>query len=198
MRLAPQEIRTFFITSVTWERRPIFRSDSLARLFLDTLARYRSQGRFLLHEFVLMPNHFHLLITPAPEVPMEKAVQFIKGGFSFRVKREMNSNLVIWQTEFTDHRIRDAEDYERHVTYIRENPVRAHLAETPEAYAYCSASGALEIDPPPPGLKPRSKAASNSPRKARCFHRWDWRPDHRDYSRTGFARNLESREDVQG
>ena len=100
-----------------------------------------------------MPNHFHLLITPAPDISLEKAVQFIKGGFSFRVKREMKSNLVIWQREFTDHRIRDAEDYARHVAYIRENPVRAHLAEVAEAYPYCSVAGALEIDPPP-GLKP--------------------------------------------
>ena len=62
----------------------------MAELFLDTLQRYREQHKFLLHEFVLMPDHFHLLLTPAPEVPMEKAVQLIKGGFSFRVKKELN------------------------------------------------------------------------------------------------------------
>ena len=44
----------------------------MARLFLDTLARYRREGRFLLHEFVLMPDHFHLLLTPAHDVSLEK------------------------------------------------------------------------------------------------------------------------------
>jgi len=44
----------------------------MALLFLDTLQRYRSHLKFLLHEFVFMPDHFHLLLTPAPEVPMEK------------------------------------------------------------------------------------------------------------------------------
>ncbi len=39
MKLAPQEIRTFFVTSGTWGRRPIFRANPLARLFLHTLAR---------------------------------------------------------------------------------------------------------------------------------------------------------------
>jgi len=34
-----------------------------------------------------MPDHFHLLITPAHEVSLEKAVQLIKGGFSFRAKK---------------------------------------------------------------------------------------------------------------
>ncbi|MFB3917293.1 MAG: transposase [Terriglobales bacterium] len=164
MKLAPQEVRTFFVTSATWGRRSIFQAEPLARLFLDTLSRYRAQKRFLLHEFVLMPNHFHLLLTPAPDVSLEKAVQFVKGGFSYRVKREMNSNLVIWQPEFTEHRIRDPQDYERHAAYIRLNPVRARLADVPEAYPYCLAAGALEIDPPPPGLKPRGMGASGSPR----------------------------------
>jgi len=37
-----------------------------------------------------MPDHFHVLITPAQDVPMERAVQLIKGGFSFRVKKEQS------------------------------------------------------------------------------------------------------------
>jgi len=154
MRLAPQEIRTFFVTAVTWERRPIFRAEPMARLFLDTLARYRREGRFLLHEFVLMPDHFHLLLTPAHDVSLEKALQFVKGGFSFRVKREMESNLEIWQEGFTEHRVHDAQDFQRHAAYIRENPVRARLAENAGAYPYSSASGGVETDPEPPGLKP--------------------------------------------
>ena len=96
MRHAPQEIRTFFVTAVTWQRRGLFRSGPMADLFLETLLRYRDQGRFQLHEFVLMPDHFHLLLTPLPEVSLEKAVQLIKGGFSFRVKRELGLNAEIW------------------------------------------------------------------------------------------------------
>src|SRR6516165_8912679 len=114
MRLAPQEVRTFFVTAVTWQRPALFRAETMARLFLDTLASYRDQGRFLLHEFVLMPDHFHLLLTPAPEVSLEKALQLLKGGFSFRVKRELGSSAEIWQQGFTEHRVRSAEDYERH------------------------------------------------------------------------------------
>jgi putative transposase len=101
----------------------------MARLLIDTLLRYREQGKFLLHEFVLMPDHFHLIITPAADVSLEKALQLIKGGFSFRVKQEMHSNLEIWQPGFTEHRVKDCKDFERHCTYIRENPVRARLVE---------------------------------------------------------------------
>ena len=53
MPLAPQEIRTFFITAATWGRRSIFRAEPMALLLQDTLQRYRAQHKFLLHEFVL-------------------------------------------------------------------------------------------------------------------------------------------------
>jgi putative transposase len=52
---------------------------------------------------VVMPDHFHALVTPADEISLEKAVQFIKGGFSFRLK----SSLPVWHPSFTNHRIRD-------------------------------------------------------------------------------------------
>lgn len=154
MRLAPQQIRTFFVTAVTWQRRSLFNSEPMAWLFLETLRRYRDQGRFQLHELVLMPDHFHALITPASEVSLEKAMQLIKGGFSFRAKRELGLNLEIWQEGFTEHRVKGAEDFERHAIYIRDNPVRAHLVETASEYPYGSAAGGVELDPTPPWLKP--------------------------------------------
>jgi putative transposase len=154
MRRAPQETRTFFVTAVTWQRRSLFRTEATAHLFLDTLARYRNQGRFLVHEFVLMPDHFHLLLTPAPDISLEKALQLLKGGFSFRFKRELGSNMEVWQEGFTEHRLKNAEDFERHALYVRDNPVRARLAENAAAYPYGSAAGSVQIDPPPPGLKP--------------------------------------------
>jgi putative transposase len=86
-----------------------------------------------------MPDHFHLMITPASDIPLEKAVQFIKGGFSFRTKKELGFALLVWQESFTNHRIRDAADYERHRDYIHQNPVRKNLARTPSEYPYSSA-----------------------------------------------------------
>jgi putative transposase len=157
---APQEIRTFFVTAGTWGRRPIFRADPLAQLFIRTLDEYRRAHKFLLHEFVLMPDHFHLIITPAYEIPLERAVQFVKGGFSYRVKKEMGSKLEVWSTGFTEHRIKDAKDYENHSKYIRSNPLRAGL---PAEYPYCSAAGRISLDLPPPGLKPTSFGRKDSP-----------------------------------
>ncbi len=143
--------RVFFVTSITLQRFPIFRRETTARLLIDTLAHYRDAGKFLLHEFVIMPDHIHVLLTPAREISLERAMQFIKGGFSFRMKERGS----IWQPSFTNHRIRDWEDYESHRDYIRMNPVRARLAPCPDVYPYSSAAGGFRMDPVPQGLKPR-------------------------------------------
>jgi putative transposase len=154
MRDAPQEIRTFFITSIAHGRDPLFKKEEMARLFLDVLQDNRHKGRFLLHEFVVMPDHFHLILTPAPDVSLEKAVQFIKGGFSFRAKKELRFQRLIWEESFTNHRIRDPDDYERHRDYIHQNPVKGGLAKTGSEYPHSSAFPGMEVDPAPPGLKP--------------------------------------------
>ena len=157
-RKAPQEERTFFVTAICYQRQLIFRNNERAALILDVLQQCRAQGRFLLHEFVVMPDHLHILVTPAPDVSLEKAVQFLKGGFSFRVKKELGYRWDVWQQSFTEHRIKDAADYAHHREYIHMNPVRAGLVRTAEEYPYSSASIA-DADPCPPGLKPRSKIA---------------------------------------
>jgi putative transposase len=150
---ATNNAQTYFVTSDTWERRALFHTESWARLFFKTLLSHRGES-YLLHEFVLMPDHFHLLITPA--ISLEKAVQLIKGGFSFRAKKELGSNMEIWRRGFADHRIRDAEDYDKHIHYIHLNPVKKHLCANPADVRYSSAYPGWKLDPIPQGLKPSS------------------------------------------
>ena len=140
--------RTFFVTTVTWQRRPIFRDEPKVTHLLDVLFHYRDQGKYLLHEFVIMPDHLHLLITPALDISLERAVQFIKGNFSYRLGKE--AKMKMWQESFTNHRVRDAEDYEKHRSYIQLNPVRAGLVVS----ACSSERASFRLDEAPPGLKP--------------------------------------------
>lgn len=130
---------TYFVTSNTWQRRPVFLKEPPARLFLDSLFHYRDEGNFKLHAFVLMPDHFHLLLTPSPQITLERAMQLIKGGSSHRVKQELGYKFPLWQTGFDDHRIRSRKDFEEHVRYIHDNPVEAGLAASAASYAYSSA-----------------------------------------------------------
>ena len=154
---------TYFVTSQTWQRRALFKNEMWAKLFLETLQSYRGRA-YLLHEYVLMPDHFHVLISPS--VTLERAVQFIKGGFSYRVKKELQSSMEIWQTGFSDHRIRDFEDYRIHVGYIYRNPVGKKLVENAADYPYCSAFPASLKDEVPQWLKPLEGQPSGVPEGA--------------------------------
>ena len=129
----------------------------MARLFVDVLFGYRSQEKYLLHEFVLMPDHFHLLITPL--ATLERALQLIKGGFSFRAKKELGFQGEIWEKGFYDRRVRDWEEYSAFRQYIHRNPVKRGLALAPEAYPYSSARTALALDAVPQRLKPSELSA---------------------------------------
>jgi putative transposase len=150
---------TYFVTSGTAGKRFLFQADRMAALFLDTMFRYRQQGKFLLHEFVVMPDHFHVLLTPAG-ISLERTVQLIKGGFSYRVKKERGSNIEVWSRGYVDHRIRDENDYQQHVEYIRQNPVEAGIVSSPEEYPYSSAHEGFELDACPQGLKPGFKESA--------------------------------------
>lgn len=143
--------QTYMITSSTWGRRALFSQNVWAKLFIDTLYHYRGTV-YLLHEFVVLPDHVHVLLMP--KTSLEKAVQLIKGGFSYRAKKELGSNLEVWQNGFSDHRIRNASDYRLHQIYIRQNSVRKKLCERADEYPYSSAYSGFDLDPAPQGLKP--------------------------------------------
>jgi putative transposase len=139
---------TYFVTSITWQRRSLFVAEPMARLFLQTLYSYRRQGKFQLHAFVLMPGHVHLLLTPQG-ISLERAMQFIKGGYSHTVRERLGSTIEIWERGFTDHRIRDADDFEHHQLYIHRNPVERKLIVNACEFRYGSAYPGFKLDPWP-------------------------------------------------
>ena len=155
MTLAPQKERTFFVTSVTVRRKLLFRSRSFCQLVMDVFRENRSKKRLLLHEFVIMPNHFHAILTPAHDVSVEKVMQCIKGGFSSLATEKLRFDDEIWQRGFTQHRIKDTGDYTAHVDYIWNNPVRARLVLRPQQYPYSSARRRDLVDPAPAWAKKR-------------------------------------------
>ena len=131
--------RTFFVTSKTIEGRSLLQTERMANLFIDVLRNYATARKFGLHDFVAMPNHFHLQLTIKGDITIEKAVGLVKGHFSYRAKKELGYEFEIWQPGFSDERVWDRESFLRHRKYIDENPVKAGLADKPENYPYGSA-----------------------------------------------------------
>lgn len=131
-----QAERTFFVTTRTSMSRRLFQSERNANLLIEVLRSCVLANEFKLHDFVIMPDHLHLLMTVRNGVSIEKAMQLIKGRFSYRVKKEENQLGEVWQKGFSEVRVYRKEAFEQFRAYIANNPVKAGLAEQPHAYPY--------------------------------------------------------------
>jgi len=140
---------TCFVTSSTWGKCGLLQSARSAGLLIDVLYHYREQRKYLLHEFVIMPDHFHVLIAVGSEMTLEKAVQFIKGGFWFRAGRELGFRAPVWQKGFS-----------KIVEYIHANPMKRFLVTAGADYPYSSAHSGFELDPPRQRLKALPEGAA--------------------------------------
>src|SRR5207245_9019084 len=112
---------TYFVTFSTWQRRRLFVVERYARLSLKTMYVYRRQGKFQLHTFVLMPEHVHVLLTPAEGVTLERVVRLVKGGYPYAFGMEWKQKEV-WPRGFNDRRIRDRAAVDKQRAYDDDAP----------------------------------------------------------------------------
>jgi putative transposase len=150
---------TYFVTTKTWQSRTIFQVTENAGTLIECIVRHRDKGIYSLHEFVVMPNHLHLILTPSEQTTLEKAMQMIKGGGSHDIHEGRQSKMPIWQPGFHEESIRDFADYKRKADYIRMNPVAGRLVDKPEAWAYSSAAGRVVLDALPERLSLKTSGA---------------------------------------
>ena len=131
--------RLFFVTTRTAGGRALFQTERMANLLIEVLRTQVRLRRFVVHEFVVMPNHLHILLTLPGELSLEKAIQFVKGGFSFQAKRALGFSGEVWQRGFSDVWVADEDSFEQHKEYIHMNPVRAGLATSPDGFPFSTA-----------------------------------------------------------
>jgi REP element-mobilizing transposase RayT len=93
---------------------------------------------YVLHEYVVMPNHVHLLITPRAE--MKVIMQSLKGNTAHFANRILGRSGSFWQIEYYDHFCRDADEFDNIRSYIARNPVKAGLSASPEDWPWSSAA----------------------------------------------------------
>ena len=115
----------------------MLQSDRNASLLIDVLRSCVAERKFKLHDFVVMPDHVHLLLTVDSNLTIEKAMQLVKGRFSYRLKREFGYGGEVWQKGFSEVRADAPQSFQRHRDYIAQNPVKAGLVDSPEQYPHC-------------------------------------------------------------
>jgi putative transposase len=141
---------TFFITSCAHGHQNLFQATEVADLMVATLLRYRDAAEFELHEYVVMPDHIHLLLSVDGEKTVSRAMQLVKGGFSHALREQGIVMRAVWQPRYHDRRVRDDQEFAEFANYIRQNPVRRGFVQRAEDYKYSSAKKPADLS----GLKP--------------------------------------------
>ena len=113
---------------------------------IDIIKQERQKYYFKLHEFVIMPDHYHLILTPPIRFTVSDTLHHINGVFSTQYNKATYQKGRVIQPNFYDHVIRDEKDYEIKANYIYNNPVRAGLVKQAEDYPWSSARNRILND----------------------------------------------------
>jgi REP element-mobilizing transposase RayT len=88
--------------------------------------------------FTIMPNHWHALIVPDRDCPhsLGEIMKRVKGRTGKRLRQKLGGTGAVWQREWFDRWIRNESEWEKTIAYIRQNPVKAGLAERSEEHPW--------------------------------------------------------------
>jgi primosomal protein N' len=102
------------------------RQPEVGTLVEDAL-RHFDGDRYQLGEYVVMPNHVHVLVRPAENQSLESILHSWKSFTAKQANLILKTSGVFWREEYFDHLVRSAAQYEKYCEYIRENPLKAGL-----------------------------------------------------------------------
>jgi putative transposase len=141
-----------FITCSCYRRQALLGTAKRRDLFLKVLEQVRRRYQFVVVGYVVMPEHFHLLISEPQERTPSTVMQALKLGFARRVLAEQRRRAhnpapgdlfehklqSIWQARFYDFNVWTARKRVEKLRYMHRNPVKRGLVESPELWRWSS------------------------------------------------------------
>jgi putative DNA methylase len=106
----------------------LLRDPALAQIVEDALLHFDGL-RYRLHEWAVMPNHVHVLVTPLHGYSLSSIVHSWKSYTAKAINRVRGSSGPVWQEDYFDRMVRDETHFAHVAAYVRENPQRAGLPE---------------------------------------------------------------------
>ena len=111
------------------EQRLPLTSPCLVQALLDAARRYHELGHWWCDLFLVMPDHVHAMLAFRRDVDMSVVLSNWKRGVA-------RFQHVLWQSNYFDHRIRNAKESQTTWRYIRRNPVVKDLCATEDDWPY--------------------------------------------------------------
>jgi putative transposase len=103
--------------------------DNDVRAILDECLRFFDQQRYFHHAWVIMPNHVHTLTTLQSDWRLDQVIGTWKRYTANVINTHLARTGTLWQEDYFDRLIRDAQHFTNTVRYIRRNPLKAKLRE---------------------------------------------------------------------
>jgi|GEM_PF-590858 REP element-mobilizing transposase RayT len=128
----------YFITFKTWKRLEL--TPEARKVVLDACLYFHNK-RYKIYTIVVMPDHVHFLLEPSLKSENEywslsSILHSIKSYSAKQIPKVMKHTGIVWQDESYDRIVRDDQEFTQFWSYIRENPVKANLSNSPEEYAF--------------------------------------------------------------
>ncbi len=139
---------SYYLTVVTHQRNPIL-IDNI-ELLRESFRVSKRKYRYKIEAIVVLPDHFHTIITPQNAKDYPHIIRTIKQHFSKHcdvkyyehleqsISRQKEGYKPIWQKKYYEHTIRDQKDFEEKVNYIYNNPIKHGYAENINDWKYSS------------------------------------------------------------
>lgn len=113
------------------------RDERIAMQTQDSLLYFNAK-RYNLIAWVIMPNHTHFLLKPIAGNKLSDIIHSIKSFTAQQVNKILQRKGRFWQEDYFDRYIRNYEHYEKTISYIENNPVKAGLCEKPDDWKFSS------------------------------------------------------------
>ena len=106
----------------------VLRKREHAEIVREEFGKYEGV-RYMLHAYVVMPNHAHLLFSLAEGIALDKVVGSWKRISARHINESIGKSGALWQKDYFDRIIRSWEHILRVARYVRRNPTKAKLRE---------------------------------------------------------------------
>ena len=139
------------ITTRGNEKRDIYRDDNDRRTFLELLGKSAKRFGWILAAYVLMSNHYHLLVQLTDET-LSRGMQWLNGRYPQWFNERYSRVGHLFQGRFKGKLIEKETYFLEVLRYVVLNPVRAKMVERPEDHAWSSHNALIGTSEAPPWL----------------------------------------------
>jgi putative transposase len=140
---------SYFFTVVAYQRRSILCDEPIRHALKNAIGIVRKNRPFVIDAWILLPDHLHCIWTlPDGDADFSSRWRLIKSYVSKACReqyhrqdlispsKKKHREATLWQRRFLEHRLRNEDDFAKHVDYIHHNPVKHNLVKTAAAWPY--------------------------------------------------------------